>query len=416
MTIVGKKETGMKKRKLIISLFTAAAITLTGCSLDSGEAQQATDYMSEAASQESSADSAENESSITVIKDLFEPELEEKESSEASSTDSASEGESIERDSRVEMVFFGDSQFANARDDGTDLPTLIGQRVPNSIVYNLAIGGTTASVVKSTSDVSPENLRSTSFLGMTYCLSGQSDRNETLANYPAILEKMNAVDPTTVDYYIIEYGANDFFNEVPLDVSMYDSEADQAHAYYNAYSKGIEVLKKLSPDATIFIVTPFYGIYVDANGSYVGDSYVVSNGIGTLADYAKKAQNVAEDQQITYFDGMFKSKCDLYLDTAGEYLMDNLHLTLKGRQVFARLIAHLINFDAHNEPYAYLETDFIKIAEFDPNEDYRYDEGQMREYFPESWEKYIKGEFPLAQPSQEALEQYGSEATSESSN
>ena len=67
----------------------------------------------------------------------------------------------------------------------------------------------------------------------------------------------------------------------------------------------------------------------------------------------------------------------------------------------------IVNYLEKNEPYAYLETDFIKIAEFDPDEYYRCDEHLMRTNYPESWEKYIKGEFPLAQPSEEALEKYG---------
>ena len=407
----------MKKIK-IMSFFVAMALTVTGCSLSSEKPQQATDYMSEEGTSEEASDSSEAESSIMIIKNLSEPELTESTegSSSSEAADSATSEASNTEDDKVEMVFFGDSQIATGRDDGTDLPTLISQRVPNSIAYNIAIGGTTASVDKTTSSVSASELHSTSFLGMAYCLAGMSDRDATLANYPAVLEKMNQINPESVDYYILEYGANDFFNEVPLDVTIYESESVQAHAFYNAYCKGIDVLKSISPNAKIVIVTPFYGIYVDTDGTYIGDSYIVSNGIGTLADYAKKATNVAEDCQAISFDTMFMTKCDLYLDTASEYLMDNLHLSLKGRQVFSRLLAHQINFEEHNEPYAYMETDVIKIAEFDPDEYYRYDEGQMREYFPESWEKYIRGEFPLAQPSEEALAQYGSEAATEASN
>jgi hypothetical protein len=83
--------------------------------------------------------------------------------------------------------------------------------------------------------------------------------------------------------------------------------------------------------------------------------------------------------------------------------MDNLHLNLKGRQIFARLVAHEVNFREHNEPFAYLDQDKIKIAEFNPDENYRLDEYFMCTYYPESWEKYVKGEFPLAQPSEEAV-------------
>ena len=92
--------------------------------------------------------------------------------------------------------------------------------------------------------------------------------------------------------------------------------------------------------------------------------------------------------------------------------MDNLHLSVVGREIESRLMAHEFNFRERNEPYAYLETDFVKISEFEPEEYYRFDEGQMKKYYPESWEKYIRGEFPLAQPTQEALDAYKAEQES----
>ena len=277
------------------------------------------------------------------------------------------------------------------------------------MVYNLAIGGTSASLEPTSSDASPESINSTCFLGMAYCLSGKADRLQVLAQQQNVLSIMNTIDPATVDYYFIEYGANDFFNNAPLDASIYDSEGDKAHAFYNAMCTGIEELKSISPQAAIYIITPFYGVYVGEDGTYVGDSYIVSNGIGTLADYAKKAKNVAEDEQVTIIDTMFMEHTDLYLDTANQYLMDNLHLSLLGRQIFSRVFAHYVNFAERNEPYAYLETDYIKIAEYDTEETYRCDEELMKNNYPESWEKYIKGEFPLAQPSQEALDAYNAE-------
>ncbi len=403
----------MKKHtKFFISLFMTATLALTGCSLSKEQPQEATEYVNDDATEAESTDASSEDKSTVVVKDLFEPLLEEGESAantastQESASNEASESTSIDRDEVVEIVYFGDSQLANGSSDVTDLTALIMNRVPNCIPYNLSIGGTTCTLEKSTNDTNPETMASTSFLGMAYALAGKANRETTLAQYPNTLEKMNMVKPEEVDYYIIEYGANDFFNEAPLDSTIYETETVQYHSFYNAYCKGIDVLREISPNAQFILITPFYGIYVDPDGTYIGDSYIVSNGVGTLADYAKKVQNVAEDKECTCIDTMFMKHCDLYLDTASEYLMDNLHLSLKGRQVFSRIIAHYINFAEHNEPYAYLETDFIKISEFDPDEYYRYDEGQMKEYFPESWEKYIRGEFPLAQPSEEAAAEY----------
>ena len=415
--------------KMFLALFSSLSIALTGCSLSGDDTPKATEYLSDKETEVVEEDNAAaSGTSIVVVEDLFEPILEElehedeimaeKAAEEASQESSEEEEEAQEEESEesfefkpVNMVFFGDSQLANGRSDGSDIPSLLKTRVPNLNTYNLAIGGTTCSVEKSTNDVKPESLRSTSFLGMVYCFAGKSDRNETLGEQNrTVLEKMNQIDPEDVDFYVIEYGANDFFENVPLDTQEYDAAA-QAHCYYNAMMKGIEILKEISPKAHFFIMSPFYGIYTNDDGSYLGDSYIVSNGTATLSEYAEKARNVAEDVEETFIDNMFMTRCDLYLDTASQYLSDNVHLTLLGRQIFTRLLSHNVNFALKYEPYAYLETDFIKIAEYDTEEIYRCREDIMREYYPESWAKYIRGEFPLAQPSEEALAEYGEKSS-----
>ncbi|WP_026523048.1 SGNH/GDSL hydrolase family protein [Butyrivibrio sp. VCB2001] len=404
------------KYKILISSVMAISVILGGCSLNKDEALQPTEYLSDTENTESveatTNDAASSDQSIVVVENLFEPILEalnEENVPEEATEATSEENTDTNEDEIVRMVFFGDSQIANGRNDGSDIPNIMTTRIPNSVAYNLAIGGTTATVEATTSDVSPDKLQSTSFLGMTYCYTGKADRNQVLANQQNILNIMNSIDPATVDYYFIEYGANDFFEGAPLDASIYASDGEKAHALYNAMCMGINELKSVSPNAKFMIITPFYGIYVSDDGTYIGDSYIVSNGVGTLSDYAKKVVNVAEDTTSYYIDTMFREHTDLYLDTANEYLMDNLHLTLKGRQIFSRIFAHYVNFEEHNEPFAYLDTDFIKIAEYDTEEYYRYNEDWMKAYYPESWEKYIRGEFPLAQPSQEALDAYNAE-------
>ncbi len=406
-----------KNNRILIAMIAAFSIVLGGCSVPDQGAPQSTEYLSDKTDQAlNTTDTSATANSIVVVDNLSEPLLEamdEQQAAENSSTDASAEGSTDaataeasaepEAPKPVNIVFFGDSQIANGRSDGTDIPTLMSYRIPNSVVYNLAIGGTTATVEASTSDVTPERLTSTSFLGMTYCLAGKSDRNATLSEHPNLLNTMNSIDPAQVNYYVIEYGANDFFNGVTLNVSGYETPGVQAHALYNAMCMGIDTLKEISPDATIILMTPFYGIYVTDDGTYIGDSYIVSNGVGTLSDYARKVVNVAEDKGTICFDGMFMTKHDLYLDTAGDYLMDNLHLNLTGRQIFARLVAHEINYNEKNEPFAYLDQDKIKISEFNPDENYRLEEYFMCRYYPESWEKYVQGVFPLAQPSEEAL-------------
>lgn len=397
----------MKKRiTLLMALLSTTCIVLSGCSLPEKDVKEATEYIGDGASTEDSAeDEASSEKSIVVIDNLFEPLLEEVSSSTASVEASTEEEKTEEKENGseeenvVNIVCFGDSQLANGRDDGTDIPHLLAPKIPDSRVFNMAIGGTTASVEQSTSDINPSKLSSLSFLGMVYCFAGKSDRDATLESYPGILNTMNSIDPKDVDYYVLSYGTNDFLSNVPMDADYYASANDKAHTLYGALSMGLSELRSISPNAEFIILTPFYGIYVDDSGAYIGDSYIVSNGIGTLSEYAEKVKNVIDDNGCYMLDGMFRTRFDLYVDTASEYLIDNLHLTLTGRQIVTRILAHNINYLEKNEPFSYWDTDYIKIAEFDPDETYRADETVMEVQYPESWERYIHGEFPLAQPS-----------------
>lgn len=397
-----------RKIRIFTAALLAAAVSLTGCTLSDGAPKQATEYVGDSSSADSSDDSAAASSGasgdIIVVEDFFEPILEELEaalggssaeegSSEASSTASS---EPEKEADKIEMVFIGDSQMANGRSDGTDLASLVSARVPNSVSYNLGIGGSTAALEESTSELSPDKWVSNCFVGIAYALSGKADRTKVLDGHPEVLSVMEQIDPAKVDYYFIEYGANDFFKKVPLD--PYTSDAPYVKTYYGALNTGIDELRAISPNAKVILMTPFYGIYKDSNGNFIGDSYVVSNGIDTLANYARKAGNVVEVEEILDFDCMFMSKCDLYLDTYEEYLMDGTHLTLKGRQIFARLLAHIPNWAEGFEPFAYMETDIIKIADFDPDEYYRYPKDMMQEYYPDNFERMQNGEYLLAPP------------------
>ncbi|MCR5671144.1 MAG: SGNH/GDSL hydrolase family protein [Butyrivibrio sp.] len=404
----------MKKRiAIMLTAITMASTVLAGCSLSKENLNIADEFVNDETENkensedaESTGDYASSDTSKIVVNNLFEPLLEEVSATASTSTiqadsskkkDEEAKDETEEDDKdKVKMVFFGDSQFDNGRNDGTDLATLVSKQVPDSVAYNLGIGGSTAAISYTTTAINPEVLRSTSFIGMVYCLAGTSDRNETLEDHPEVLSEMNKIDPKEVDYYFIEYGANDFFEDNDLDRDM--SNHDQLHSYYGALREGINILEDISPDAQIILVSPFYGIYTNPDGTFIGDSYVISNGFATLADYAKKCRNVSEDKETYFLDTMFMSKTDLYLDTASDYLMDGLHLSLKGRQIFARLMAHYPNYLEKNEPFAYLDSDFIKISEFDPDEYYKLDEDIMKHTYPESYEKYMNGVFRLAKP------------------
>lgn len=406
----------MKKRLNIFASLLFTASVLAGCSLAKEDLQDAADALdSELSSALSDSASEEFSSEIIILKDLIEPLFEE--SSAAASTSSVEKEpeekkEEEEPVDKLNIVFFGDSQIANGRSDGSDIATMLTTRVPNTVTYNLGIGGTAAALEQTTSDYQDyENWSSTCFVGMVYALEGKVSRDRVLENYPNVLENMNKIKPEEVDYYIIEYGANDFFNQTPLDHTKTDKNA--VYSFYGALCKGIDELRTISPNAKFIVMSPFYGVYKDADGNIIGDSYIVSNGQGTLADYAKKSFNVCEDNEAIDFDGMFMSHADLYMDHIEEYTIDGIHLSLTGRQIFTRLLAHVVNWSEGYEPYAYLENDIIHIETFDPNEDYRYRDDMLKEFYPEYYEKMMNGEYLLVQPMPESESDSDSEGSSE---
>ena len=70
--------------------------------------------------------------------------------------------------------------------------------------------------------------------------------------------------------------------KTPLDINDSDghpTDLPQEYTFYGSLSYGINVLKRISPQAKFVMIYPFYGIYKDGNGAYLGDSFVVSNGI-----------------------------------------------------------------------------------------------------------------------------------------
>ena len=72
----------------------------------------------------------------------------------------------------------------------------------------------------------------------------------------------------------------------------------------------------------------------------IGDGNSINNGYGTLYDYAGTCEYIAGEQQVLFFDAYLDIGIDGY--TAEEYLEDGVHLTDKGRQIYADALAKMI--------------------------------------------------------------------------
>lgn len=234
----------------------------------------------------------------------------------------------------LQLVFLGDSIFDSNR-DGTGIPYLTSVAC-EADVFNLAIGGTCAALEY---EESAESSRwtSTSMLGVVKAIMGDIPTDifegKTVKN---ILDNPN-IDFSQTDYFIIEYGMNDFFRATPLDSE--DRELYDLKTYAGALRYAVDNLRDVAPDATIILCAPNYARFFDGTWM-IGDGNTVNTGYGTLFDYKGICNYVANEKQTLFFNAYQDLGIDGY--TAEEYLEDGVHLTEAGRRLYADALAHMI--------------------------------------------------------------------------
>ncbi len=231
----------------------------------------------------------------------------------------------------MQIVFLGDSQLDNFRDD-TGIAYLVAQYC-DANVYNLAMGGTAASLLPGEKH-GVEEWESRCFLGMVYAITGKVD--------PAFFSKYTAYnvfkscDFSKTDIFVIEYGLNDYFNGAAVNNpnNVLDLET-----YGGALHVGIDNLKQAYPNATFILCGPNYAQFFK-NNQYLGDGNILSNGKATLQEYAKTADQIAAEFGISYLDAYWALGINSY--NADENLMDGVHLSAEGRRKYAQMLSRII--------------------------------------------------------------------------
>lgn len=234
----------------------------------------------------------------------------------------------------LQLVFLGDSIFDTSR-DGTGIPYLTAVQC-EADVYNLAIGGTRATI-EYDEQSGFDNWTSTSLTGVVNAMMGNIP-TDIFAGKVAkeILDNPN-VDFSNTDYFIVEYGMNDFLSAAPLDSES--GEIFNLRTYAGALRFAVTNLRTIAPDATIILCAPNYAQFY--NGSWmIGDGNSINNGYGTLFDYKGICEYVSNEYQTLFLNAYQDLGIDGY--SAERYLEDGVHLTAEGRQVYADALARLI--------------------------------------------------------------------------
>lgn len=236
--------------------------------------------------------------------------------------------------SELQIVFLGDSIFDTSR-DGTGIPYLTAVQ-SEADVYNLAIAGTRATLQR---DESParEEWESLSLVQVVEALCGNISTDSFEGRRTKEILDNSNISWADTDYFVIEYGMNDFLSAAPL--SNLDETFD-LYTYTGALRYAVAKLSDLANDATIILCGPNYAQFYNSEGYMIGDGNTLNTGYGTLFDYKGTCEYVAKEQRVYFFDAYLDLGIDGY--TAEEYLEDGVHLTAAGRQLYADELAKLI--------------------------------------------------------------------------
>lgn len=327
----------MKKYIMPVMVYSLLLIILMGCGKvkeeqDIGEdaagnavvvheLPEATEEMNK---ENENAQVPEQEAIVVPQEELQEPEIEEQEVTEEI-PEQSDEG-------KLQIVFLGDSILDGYRNE-TGIASLTSVYCFAN-VYNLAMGGTTAALSTYESAVY-DTWSSRSMLGVVNVICGNVD--------PSILDGYRAgevyetCDFTKTDYFVIEYGMNDFLSAIPINN---DSNTNQEYTYAGALRIAINTLRRNFPNAEIVLCSPNYAQFWGKDGSYLGDGNMVDNGGGTLVAYHRVCGNVSADNQTLFLNGYEGIGLDAY--TADDYLEDGIHLSEKGRRKYAEKLSEII--------------------------------------------------------------------------
>lgn len=265
--------------------------------------------------------------------------------------DSGAETEPEEEDDReydMQIVILGDSIMDHDRTE-SGAASIIAHDC-GAKVYNMAMGGTTAALLPDESAYY-ESWESRSLLGVMHAILGDID-GDIFEGYPAgdVLKKC---DFDKTDYFIIEYGVNDFLTgQIPQSRQLADGETlaiGALRTYTGALEEAVNCLQERFPNAKILLIAPHY-CQIFNGRTFVGDGYSVDYGYGPLVSFARGTGYIYEqhkEENVIFYNAFELS--GINAETADDYLEDGVHMTPLGSRVYAEAVARVINKDFYPE-------------------------------------------------------------------
>ncbi len=257
-------------------------------------------------------------------------------------------GENPADDGITNIVCFGNAPFADDRSSEDNLANMIAKET-GANVYNCSIGASYLAALNPYFDSSLQPLDAYNFYWLvTLTVNREIDYffeeaalhlgDSTPPEADEVYETLTTLDFNTVDVVVIMYDASDYLAGNP----MYNDANNTDISYFTGNMEaGIELLKTSYPHIRIIVLSPAYAFAVDDNGQYVSSDIKTYGGMDVLSTYVIKQSDSAALQSVSFVDNLYGT---INEDNAHEYLTDNLHLNVKGRNAVAKRFIDALNY------------------------------------------------------------------------
>lgn len=244
------------------------------------------------------------------------------------------------------IVVFGNAPFADDRGSEDNLASIIAD-MSGATVYNCAVTGSfLASLPYDYETAEPMNIFN--FYWLCHLATGnlvdESFRkgmealgDEAPAEAQEIYDTIKSIDFSDVDVIAVMYDASDYLAGHPMYSDENPTDIDQFTGNLEA---GIQLLQTSYPHIRIIVMSPPYAYGVEEDGSYIS-SDIKRYGQDVLSTYVIMQYASCCRNSVTFVDNLYGTITE---DNASEYLIDNLHLNLKGRKKIAERFVYALEY------------------------------------------------------------------------
>lgn len=262
----------------------------------------------------------------------------------------------VEQEQIDTIVAFGNAPFSDDRGSKDNLASII-EDMTGATVYNCAIQESYLAADLGNYDETLSPYDAYCFYYLAHLASG-TDMTEhfTLAKdtltllsqyrdeyrYTEEMEyaynTLSTLDFSTVDAIVLMYDATDYYkghsmynDENPLDITCFTGGMEA----------GIDIIQQTYPHIRIIVLSPTYAYAVDENGNYVSSDQYTYGEQDVFSTYVIKQCASAISCGVSFVDNLYGTITE---DNAKDYLIDNVHLNVKGRKLVAERFEYALNY------------------------------------------------------------------------